>query len=257
MDLTFNSTIILNNTGINASSDTDHKILFSGISNETMINNQKSETFHDFDYGTPDLPGLPDKIKTEIFKYIRSPINLILACKTWYQFSKQSDARAKWIIVHFVRKNEKRDGFFKKIVGETIKSERNIKKVEVLNFLDQMMGNKSKSIFLSTMKMFKGKNPLYSIYGTSAIDDFQSTKSGSFTPCYKPLSFNPTFYNWILIKFSENSEIAKFAFNDILETRISFDLCQNSKEIPSYKFIEHQFIEIHGKESPENNDVEN
>ncbi|CAG8701784.1 15165_t:CDS:1, partial [Gigaspora rosea] len=54
MDLTFNSTIIFNNTEINgqkaASSDTDHKVLLSGISNETKINNRKSETFHDFDW---------------------------------------------------------------------------------------------------------------------------------------------------------------------------------------------------------------
>ncbi|CAG8774302.1 42742_t:CDS:1 [Gigaspora margarita] len=88
------------------------------------------------------------------------------------------------------------------------------------------------------MKMFRGKNPFYSICGTSAINDFQSAKSGPVTPYYKHLSFNPTFYNWILVKFSENSEVANFAFNDILETRISFDLCQNSKEISSCKFIE-------------------
>ncbi|RIB11774.1 hypothetical protein C2G38_2202591 [Gigaspora rosea] len=47
MDLTFNSTIIFNNTEINgqkaASSDTDHKVLLSGISNETKINNRKAQ----------------------------------------------------------------------------------------------------------------------------------------------------------------------------------------------------------------------
>ncbi|CAG8770133.1 11524_t:CDS:1, partial [Gigaspora rosea] len=102
-----------------------------------------------------------------------------------------------------VCKNEKRDEFFKKIVGEAIKSERNIKKVEVLNFLDQIMGNKSKSIFLNTMKLIRRDSTFYSICGTSATDDFRSKKSVSVASYYKPLSFNLTFYNWIL-------EIANF-----------------------------------------------
>ncbi|CAG8805439.1 11947_t:CDS:2, partial [Dentiscutata erythropus] len=142
-----------------------------------------------------------------------------------------------------VRKNEKREEFYKKIVVEAIKSERNIKKVEVFNFLDQIIGNKSKSIFMDAMKIIRGKSPSYSIGGTNAIEDFHSVKSVTTTPCYKPLSFNLTFYNWILMKFTENSEIAKFAFNDIIETRIGFDLYQNSSEYSLCKFIETKFIE--------------
>ncbi|CAG8525456.1 11277_t:CDS:1, partial [Dentiscutata erythropus] len=63
------------------------------------------------------------------------------------------------------RKNENREEFYKKIVVETIKSERNIKKVEVLNFLEQIIGNKSKSIFMDAMKIIRGKVHLILLAG--------------------------------------------------------------------------------------------
>ncbi|CAG8678187.1 4226_t:CDS:2, partial [Dentiscutata erythropus] len=78
MDSTFNSTIILNNSEISrqksASSDTDSEVLSEVLSenfDEPDINDQKS-AFHDFDYGTPDLLGLPDKIKKKIEHNVRN-----------------------------------------------------------------------------------------------------------------------------------------------------------------------------------------
>ncbi|KAF0483887.1 hypothetical protein F8M41_023189 [Gigaspora margarita] len=156
-------------------------------------------------------------------------------------FEKRLNSIGERVIRSFIsiRKNEERDEFYKNIVAEAIKSERNTK-VEVLNFLEKTIGNKSKTIFMDAMKVFKGKHQIYSIDQTSTIDDFQSVKS---TPCYKPLLFNIAFYNLVLIKFTEYSEIAQFAFNDIFETIISFDLYQNSKEFSNCKFLEAKFNE--------------
>ncbi|CAG8820361.1 2305_t:CDS:1, partial [Racocetra persica] len=58
--------------------------------------------------------------------------------------------------------NEKFDEFYKKIVGEAIKSERNLKKTEVLTFLDEIIGNESNIIFMNTMKLFREKSSLRS-----------------------------------------------------------------------------------------------
>ncbi|CAG8498967.1 2627_t:CDS:1 [Racocetra fulgida] len=66
-------------------------------------------------------------------------------------------------------------------------------------------------------------------------DDHNSVK---FNVPYKPLLYNLIFYNWILIKFPENSNIAQLAFNNILETRISLELNQNSSKSFEIKFIE-------------------
>ncbi|CAG8718603.1 14679_t:CDS:1 [Cetraspora pellucida] len=142
-----------------------------------------------------------------------------------------------------IRRNETHDEFYRKIVGEAIKSERNLKKTEVLNFLDKMIGNKSKFIFMDAMLLFREKSSFRSIGGTKIINSVQPNSKINFH-YYKPLLFNLTFYNWILVKFTENSEIANLAFNDILETRISLDICQNTKEFSSCKFIGAKFTEI-------------
>ncbi|RIB11772.1 hypothetical protein C2G38_2249947 [Gigaspora rosea] len=70
-----------------------------------------------------------------------------------------------------VCKNEKRDEFFKKIVGEAIKSERNIKKVEVLNFLDQIMGNKTSH--LEFLKKVSHEDILYPLFEYYLLDLFE------------------------------------------------------------------------------------
>ncbi|CAG8577366.1 33916_t:CDS:2 [Gigaspora margarita] len=254
IDSTSNSTIILDNTEINgqkvSSSDINHDVIFSEISIKT-----DSKIFNKIDINGALLllfPPVPPKdyvmptieeIVVKLQELLDLGFNLSNAVilDILQLFEKRLNSIGEKVIRSFIsiRKNEGRDEFYKNIVAEAIKSERNTK-VEVLNFLEKIIGNKSKTIFMDAMKVFKGKHQFYSIDQTSTIDEFQSVKS---TPCYKPLLFNIAFYNFVLIKFTEYSEIAQFAFNDIFETIISFDLYQNSKEFSNCKFLEAKFNE--------------
>ncbi|KAF0538382.1 kinase-like protein [Gigaspora margarita] len=135
--------------------------------------------------------------------------------------------------------NERRDEFYKQIVIETIKAERSIKMFEVWNFLDEKFGSKSATIFICAMKQFKERNLSCAINGIKAFNTIEHYSRSTFNAFdYKPLLFSRPFYTWILIKFTEDSEIAYFAFNDILETRISFDLNTVSCRIFKTKFNE-------------------
>ncbi|CAG8718607.1 14680_t:CDS:2 [Cetraspora pellucida] len=95
MDSTSINTILLYNTEIQKSalSGIGHKASRSEIVNEIMINKLNQETL--------TLSKLPDKIKINIFKYVRFPMNLLLTSDLWYQLSKQNVVRAKWLIYHF------------------------------------------------------------------------------------------------------------------------------------------------------------
>ncbi|CAG8468449.1 387_t:CDS:1 [Racocetra fulgida] len=96
---------------------------------------------------------------------------------------------------------------------------------------------------MDAMRLFREKSSFRSIGRKHVINNFQLESRNHFNS-YKPLLFNLTFYNWIIVKFPENSEIANFAFDDILETRISLDLCQNTKEVSFSEFIGAKFTEI-------------
>ncbi|RIB18658.1 hypothetical protein C2G38_2036712 [Gigaspora rosea] len=217
------------------------------------------------------LSGLPERIKKNIFTYVRFPANLSVANNDWYQISKDNETRAIWltgtsgigkeIIQAFisVRRNETHNEFYKMVITEAIKPERIVKKIEILNFLDEMSGSESSKIFKGAMEYIKEKNSIdkknnidhieinhiehsssQSENGchSSTVDSYtnkshSSVKTISIVP-YKPLLYNLTFYNWVLIKFSADSYIAQFAFNDILETRISFNEKSSKKFEPKY-----------------------
>ncbi|CAG8473383.1 7369_t:CDS:2 [Racocetra persica] len=91
------------------------------------------------------------------------------------------------------------------LVVEAIKPERIVKKTEVLNFLDKIFQNESGKIFSDAMELIRENN---------AIDENSN------------------------IALQENSNIAQLAFNNILETRISLELNQNSSKSFEIKFIE-------------------
>ncbi|CAG8648423.1 10077_t:CDS:1, partial [Scutellospora calospora] len=46
---------------------------------------------------------LPDETMIYIFKYVKHPLNLIISCKRWSLISKDSQARAEWIIFQYGR----------------------------------------------------------------------------------------------------------------------------------------------------------
>ncbi|CAG8475660.1 18529_t:CDS:2, partial [Dentiscutata erythropus] len=233
-------------------------------------------------YGLPNLSGLPDEVMGNIFKYIRSPSNLLRVNKTWTKLSKRCEVKARGNIdIDQIRKvqqksavpwgsdtpldvftyimleaskrlnpdefvpysdlaDEKRDKFYKNIIVEAIKPERNINRLEVLNFLGETIGNDCSEFFMDVMKTFEEKNSNYAIEGKISNNDTQPMPSISnhVKSVYKPLSFNFVFYNWILFMFTENSDIASLAFKDILATRISFDLNPDCCKTFEAKFIQ-------------------
>src|SRR4051794_31168671 len=41
------------------------------------------------------------EIKINIFKYVDSPLNLILTCRNWSDIAKNPHAKSEWLIVHY------------------------------------------------------------------------------------------------------------------------------------------------------------
>ncbi|CAG8780102.1 21819_t:CDS:1, partial [Gigaspora rosea] len=59
-----------------------------------------------------------------------------------------------------VRRNETHNEFYKMVITEAIKPERIVKKIEILNFLDEMSGSESSKIFKGAMEYIKEKNSI-------------------------------------------------------------------------------------------------
>ena len=49
------------------------------------------------------LQSFEDEIKTNVFKYVDSPINLALTCRSWSIISKDAYAKTEWLLVHYGR----------------------------------------------------------------------------------------------------------------------------------------------------------
>ncbi|CAG8622830.1 8386_t:CDS:2, partial [Dentiscutata erythropus] len=81
----------------------------------------------------------------------------------------------------------------------------------VLNFLYENIKNDAIFVFKSAMKYYTDERKEKRILN------------------YKPLSFSLVYHNWVLGKFSEDSEIADILFEDILRARISIEQNQNSE----------------------------
>ncbi|CAG8591997.1 5765_t:CDS:2 [Cetraspora pellucida] len=160
-----------------------------------------------------------------------------------------------------VRKNENLYDFYKMLVVEAIKPDRNLKKIEVLNFLEKTFRDESGKIFISAMGLIEenssidkikdsnhvnntnhvnniNNNNINNQYEQNSQPENNDHNSVKFSVPYKPLLYNLIFYNWILIKFPETLSIAQLAFNDIIETRISLELNQNSSKSFEIKYIE-------------------
>ncbi|CAG8730375.1 9118_t:CDS:2 [Cetraspora pellucida] len=73
---------------------TGHLVINSVIHTEGRIEN-KPTTIPYFQHR------LVDEISIIIFKYVESPMNLMLTCKNWYKISIDQQARAKWIIYKY------------------------------------------------------------------------------------------------------------------------------------------------------------
>ncbi|CAG8483192.1 3160_t:CDS:2 [Dentiscutata erythropus] len=100
-------------------------------------------------------------------------------------------------------------------------SERNLKKLNLLDFLYRSIKQNQEQLFLDAMRFHGLDNHL--------IDH---DKLQTYTTSIKSLSFSPIYYYWALSKFKSVSSIASLCFKDILETRISIDIKrQNSDEI--------------------------
>ncbi|CAG8816083.1 2447_t:CDS:1, partial [Racocetra fulgida] len=83
MDSTPVNTILLNNTE-------SQKPAFSGKASIFEIANKANKAkFNELNHETFTLFKLPDKIKINIFKNFRSPMNLLLTSKFWHQLSQQ------------------------------------------------------------------------------------------------------------------------------------------------------------------------
>ncbi|RIB08413.1 hypothetical protein C2G38_2211725 [Gigaspora rosea] len=111
--------------------------------------------------------------------------------------------------------------FFKNCIIEAIKSERNLKKLNLLDFLYNIIKQNQEKLFLDVMR----------IHGLDGylIDQEKLT---TYTTSIKSLTLSPIYYYWALSKFKANSFITSLCFKDILETRISIDINrQNSDEI--------------------------
>jgi type IV secretory pathway TrbF-like protein len=48
---------------------------------------------------------LCSELKVEIFRYVSTPISLILINRNWYSTSQDSHARAEWLIYKYGREN--------------------------------------------------------------------------------------------------------------------------------------------------------
>ncbi|CAG8472697.1 21584_t:CDS:2 [Gigaspora margarita] len=214
------------------------------------------------DYETPSVESITKRLQRLLdlgFKPTNAVILDILQL-----FENRLSGIGKEIIHAFisVRRNETHNEFYKMVITEAIKPERIVKKIEILDFLDEMSGSESSEVFKGAMEHIKEKNSIDRKKNSNHTDhievnnfehssqpengchsttDSDSNKSNSSVKTisvvpYKPLLYNLTFYNWVLIKFSADSDIAKFAFDDILETRISFNE-KSSKKFET-KFIE-------------------
>ncbi|CAG8692075.1 625_t:CDS:2 [Cetraspora pellucida] len=182
----------------------------------------------------PTLNSLVDEIKINIFKFILYPKNLSLTyvnkinerlsefielgfrltysliCDIFQLFEHRLDDIGEPLLESF-SSLKKDEHFFENCIIETIKPQRNLKKIDLLEFLYRNMKQNKEGIFLNAMKFHGLDNHL--------IDNEKLKTS---TPI-KSLSLSPIYYYWSLSKFKSNSLIASLCFKDILQTRIISD----------------------------------
>ncbi|CAG8737557.1 5187_t:CDS:2, partial [Cetraspora pellucida] len=103
---------------------------------------------------------------------------------------------------------KKDNHFFENCVIEVIKPERNLKKMDLLDFLYNNMKQNQEEIFLNAMRFYHFNG-----------NDCEKLKT--YTTSIRPLSLSKIYYDWALSKFKANSIIASLCFEDILQTRIS------------------------------------
>ncbi|GBB83847.1 hypothetical protein RclHR1_01050021 [Rhizophagus clarus] len=121
-----------------------------------------------------------------------------------------------------VHKKKSKSAIASLCLVQAIKPERNHKKIDLLEFLNDRIEQPEKAL-KNALKHYK----VGFRHNTSSIKKIK----------IRSLSVHSNLYYWILKKFGPNSEITQQCFDDILESRIWIDL--NSQEIPEREIPEH------------------
>lgn len=107
---------------------------------------------------------------------------------------------------------------------EALKPERNLKKYDLLNFLKSKF-NDHEQIVKQVVKQY-----------------FMEEKMSEITKRRKSLILSPKVYQYILVTYGNNSELASMCFEDILTIRIYVDIRLNDSEFPEVSMCTYDSI---------------